>query len=471
MRGASLAAAIVPAACLFSSSAQAAPLVTTEPALFPKFHRSITDFVVRCPDRTLAIDAPGQNVRQVPIAPGQSVRVTLRHDHRVTQHFVRCLPDDFPTWAFRHDGEQPERWYFMTVGAGFETLPRPFIVVFDRHGVPMWWYRSPTGSATDARLLGGNIGYAESHPGGFGADERVVYRIREPDGRLLRSIRAIGSPTDFHELQPIGNDFLVLTYRRRDGVDLSAYGGPADGTVLDSEIQRIDPRGQLVWSWSSKDHIGLEETGRWWPSVLEQPPRVADGTTAYDLTHINAVELAGDDDLIVSLRQTDAVYRIRMSDGRVRWKLGGTRTKRSLRVLGDPFDYPLGGQHDARLWNGTVTVHDNGSSLNRPPRAVRYAIDTDRRTATLVETVLDPSVPSSRCCGSARKLPNGNWVVGWGGTSVSSVLTPGGSLISRLTLTEDELFSYRTVSYPERMLPRAELRAGMDALYAAGDAD
>ena len=38
----------------------------------------------------------------------------------------------------------------------------------------------------------------------------------------------------------------------------------------------------------------------------------------------------------------------------------------------------------------------------------------------------DPRAPSSLCCGSARKLEDGNWLIGWGGAGTSSPLTPHG---------------------------------------------
>jgi hypothetical protein len=390
---------------------------------------------------------------------------------------VRCVPDDFPNWSYRAVGPQTPRWYLLTPGASLSSdFPaRSYVAIFDHHGVPVWWYRSPTPIAHDARLIDGNVAYAEANPGTFGSQYYVAYRIRRLDGSLVHSVHTVGAPTDFHDLQRIGRDYLVLTYRPRPHVDLSAYGGPTDATVLDSEIQRIDPRGRLVWSWSSRDHISLAETGRWWPLVLNGVS-LEDGSTAYDVTHINSVEPAGRD-LIISLRHTDAVYRIRMRDGRIRWKLGGTETRRSLRVVGDPADYPLGGQHDARLWGDTVTIHDNADNLEpeRPPRAVRYAIDTKRRRATLLESLSDPHVTRADCCGSARKVENGDWLVGWGpsqasANSVSALLTPSGSLVSRLTF-EDHLFSYRVVPAPVQLISAISLRRGMDAMYAAGQAD
>ena len=60
----------------------------------------------------------------------------------------------------------------------------------------------------------------------------------------------------------------------------------------------------------------------------------------------------------VSFRHLDAVYSIDRSTGDINWKLGGTETPESLEVKNDPYgDYPLGGQHDARIdRHGNLTV-------------------------------------------------------------------------------------------------------------------
>jgi hypothetical protein len=463
----------------------ASPLVTTDPSLRPSFKRAVSDYVVSCPDRSLTVTVrrtPGTRVvvggrrtreeRTVPIEPGQAVQIIVGRRDRVTRHSVRCLPRDFPSWRYhRRAGAQVPRWYLLTPGVHFDKPRKPFAAIFDRNGVPVWWFKPASGMIHDLQLTGdGNIAYTEAGPLGYGNDEKSAHRIIRPNGRLVRSIKAVGSPTDFHDVKQLGKDYLLFTYRQREHVDLSAYGGPSDATVLDSEIQRINRRGRLVWSWSTRDHIDLAETGRWWP-IVGSPPS-APGSSGHDLTHINSVEPVGRGDLLISLRNTDAVYRIRMSDGRIRWKLGGTKTSRSLRVVGDRANYPLGGQHDARAWGDSVTIFDNGTDLNRPPRVVRFEIDTKRRRAILREKLRDPRVTGeSLCCGSARKLGSGNWLVDWGGPSgVSSLLTPGGRPIGRLVF-DDQYFSYRAVPARANAISAARLRAGMDALYAAGGAD
>jgi hypothetical protein len=122
--------------------------------------------------------------------------------------------------------------------------------------------------------------------------------------------------------------------------------------VLDGEVQEITPAGQLVGSWRTNDHIGLDETRAVGIDTTKVPPPAGDGNT-FD-----------------------------MSDGRILWKLGGTHTAQSLRVIGDPQGGP-DGQHDARRWpDGTVSMHDNGTFRGHAPRVARYRIDAKRRWRT-----------------------------------------------------------------------------------------
>jgi hypothetical protein len=256
---------------------------------------------------------------------------------------------------------------------------------------------------------------------------------------------------------PNGN-VLIIGYPRRSGVDVSRFKpGNTSGTVIDGEIQEIAPDGHLVWDWNSKDHIGLRETSAAWWAQQAEP---------YDIIHMNSVEDDGDG-IIFSARHLDAVYRIDKATGHIDWKLGGSTTSKSLAISDDPFGtYPFGGQHDARrLPDGTVTLHDNGTGSNHGPRAVRYAIDPDAKTAKLVESVSDPQgAPGSFCCGGARKLPTGNWVMSWGSDPIVEEMTPASERVFALNWT-DGYFSYRVEPLMPGRLAASTLHRGMDKLH------
>ena len=272
----------------------------------------------------------------------------------------------------------------------------------------------------------------------------------------MRTWRTVGSSTDLHDFQLLANgDALLLTYPVRSGtIDLSPYGGPSqNATVIDAEIQEVAPDGTLVWSWNSKDHIPLSETGtRWWSVV--PVTTLSDGRSAYDYAHINSIQQVGGT-IVASFRHLDAVYAINKSSGDIIYKLGGTARPESLTVLDDPQSgLPLGGQHYARvLPDGTLTVHDNNTFLTPGPRVVRYRIDLFAKTAQLLEQVSDPDVASSFCCGSAQRLDDGSWLMSWGGTPIVTEFGPNGARHFELTFSGGISYRVGLVSGGARASP------------------
>ncbi len=453
--------------------------VTTTPGLQPKFESDVSDYVARCTGDPVQADvtaASGTQVavdggpphgghfsQSVPLAAGQRFDFTTTTGGVTSSYHVRCLPASFPAFTYARPGEPSDDWTLVAPSLGGANI-LGYVAFFGEHGAPLWWYRTPITPADAEFLSDGTVAYSNSG-GGYGINPAARYEIRRLDGTLVRTLATVGSPTDFHDLQRLANgNYLILSYRPREHVDLSAHGGPSDATVVDAEIQELTPGGALVWSWNSRQHIGLAETGGWWPTVVASPRTLSDGRVLYDPVHINAIELDGAS-ILISLRHTDAVYSISRADGHVEWKLGGTTTPQSLTVVNDPHpSSPFDGQHDVRrLADGTVSVHDNGSRLGRPPRAVRYWVNAGARRATLVDSLSDPAIPSSNCCGSARKLDSGQWLVGWGGLGTVAQYAPDDSLASKLTFSG--FFSYRAVPVPQERVSAASLRQAMDTMF------
>jgi hypothetical protein len=330
----------------------------------------------------------------------------------------------------------------------------------------VWWMERRT-KPHDAKLMpDGNLAWSTFTNGQF-ASHSVPYEEHRLDGGLVRRIAAVGAPTDGHDMQVLPNGhYLTLSYVPRDGVDLSAYGGPRRATVVDAEVQEVTRAGRRVWRWNSKDHVALAESEPFMDSIINGPVKTADGRLAHDLVHINSVEPDGDS-VLISMRQTDSVYKVSRKTGAVEWKLGGTHTPESLSLtnVADPANV-MTGQHDARLLpDGTVTVHDNRTLSGEHPRAIRFSIDEMARSATLVEEVTDPRTDYSNCCGSARKLPGGNWVASWGASGLVEELTPAGRRLFALHFGGRKgADSYRAFPIMPGRLSRRELRRGMDRM-------
>jgi hypothetical protein len=311
-------------------------------------------------------------------------------------------------------------------------------------------------------LPDGDVAWYEVGQTKFGTAPDEDWDEQRLDGTKVRSIRAVGNPTDLHELQQLPNGhYLVDAYRPVRGVDLRRYGGPAHALVYYAEIQEVGRRGRLLWRWNSRGHISLSETARYWPGFVKNQAKHPAAERYYDAVHVNSISPDGDG-YVISCRHTDALYRIDKQTGRIDWKLGGTHTKRSLKVIGG--SRILGGQHDVRvLPDGTISVYDNSLHRTRLPRVLRFRVDREARTAKVIEKLSDPNVTRSSWGGSARRMPGGNWVVGWGGTSYVSEMTPSGDTVFGLYFPG--IPQYRAFPVPYGALRPQRLRNAMDRMH------
>ncbi|MFL5830204.1 MAG: PKD domain-containing protein [Solirubrobacteraceae bacterium] len=444
----------------------ASPLsIASDQPLSPAFDLDQHDYVVRCSGDPLQVSVTspagvdvsvdhasiqsGTFSQAVPLGAGQEFSIAVRFAGAVGRYYVRCLPPDFPTYTYTGTGPTSPRM-FMLDGIG------SYMAVFDTNGVPIWWLKRGARPFNSQVLADGTVGF---YDGSTFNDQ--IYSLA---GQPIRALTAHEPLTDLHELQLLTNgDYLIDSYVPRDHADLSAHGGPSDATVRDGEVEEVKPDGSLVWSWNSATHVTPDDTpDRWYTAELPLGP-------PYDLFHLNSVELHGDE-MILSARHTDAVWGIDRTTGNVLWKLGGTHNPASLTVVGDPQSYPLGGNHDARiLSDGTLTVHDNNTGLGLAPRAVRYQIDEQAQTATLLGSVTDSAdVPSSACCGSARRLSDGSWLIAWGGTGIVGGYDASGTRMFKLDLGSIGL--YRAIPVPSTTSV-TDLRAGMNAQAPRPDGD
>jgi Arylsulfotransferase (ASST) len=456
-----------------AGAAAEAPQISTTPGLFPAFSATVSDYVVRCQPSNqvqVSVTAPagvgvsvdngspqsGSFTQPVALSAGQNFTIAITDSGQTASYFIRCLPSDFPAFTATRSGQTQAEWYVMTPNLYWPPagVSPSYVAFFDDNGVPVWWMRSPSNTVPiDAKLLAnGDVAWLHSFPSSPGMEEHRL------DGSLVRALKSVGTATDQHDVQLLSNgNYLLGRLFPRNGVDMSACGGSTSRTLVDFELQEITPGGALVWAWRASDHIPFSEVPAKWRSYC---------SSTGDIYHWNAVAPDGSG-YVLSFRQLDAVYHIERATGAIDWKLGGVRRPESLTVIGDPLSAvsTFGGQHDVSvLGDGSVTVFDDGSGYNRRPRAVRYSIDATARTATLLESVTNPNVSYSSCCGSARKLPGGDWVISWGSNRPVTEQSATGAPLLRLAWSQP-LFSYRANPVLPGRVSAAALRAGMDAQF------
>jgi hypothetical protein len=219
-----------------------------------------------------------------------------------------------------------------------------------------------------------------------------------------------------HDTSITGKDMWVTEYRVAHK-NLKPYGGSKKGAVNDVGLQEYDlttgkPVGKL---WDALNHVPLSASKQKAPS-----------SGVWDAYHLNSVQVLPDGNLLVSMRNTWAVYLINPSTGKMVWTLGGKHSS---------FEFGKGAkfawQHDARLVNpsstgaGTneeLTVFNDNCTYSGgykclgggPSTGLVLRLNTVAHKADQVARYSHQPPVKSDVLGSMQLLPNGNALVGWG---------------------------------------------------------
>lgn len=316
-------------------------------------------------------------------------------------------------------------------------------LILDDQGDVVWFKPQPRGRPASDLRAGTYHGrsvltYWEGRFAiGWGYGEGVIV----DDGyREVARVRAgNGFQADLHDfyLTSRGTAMMTVYHRVRR----------AGHTVLDGIVQEVDPAtGLVLFEWHALDHVGLGES-------YTRAPR---GRATWDWFHINSVQVLADGDLVVSARNTHAVYRIDRATGDVEWRLGGKRS--SYRMgRGTRFAW----QHDARLHDdGTLTLFDNAAApaVRSRSRALRIRLASGR--ATLLAGRAHPRRLLSANQGSVQDLGGGRMFVGWGQNPWFTEFGPDGRVLfdAHLAKGYDSYRAYRA-SWTGRPRSRPTLAA------------
>jgi hypothetical protein len=259
--------------------------------------------------------------------------------------------------------------------------------------------------------------------------------------------------TDTHDASIIGGDLWVTVQRHVEHQNLTAYGGPRDGTVLDVGLQEFQiSTGHLLRTWDAlnpggKPNVPLSASEQKAPRRSSNPGGQGANWDAY---HLNSVQALPNGDLLVSMRNTWAVYLIDPITSKVLWTLGGKDSTFSL-AAGVSFAW----QHDAQLVDPTqggagqevelTLFNDNNPGHGEEPSAgLLLALDTKTKQAKLLAAYRHYPPLSANSSGSMQLLPNGRALVGWGSEPYFSEYSPSGKeLLDARWPGSDE--SYRTL--------------------------
>jgi Arylsulfotransferase (ASST) len=313
-------------------------------------------------------------------------------------------------------------------------------LITDDRGDLVWFKAVPRGTAvTDLKVqeLDGKpviTWWQGRFALGWGYGEYVV--LDQSYREVARVRPAAGYESDLHDMTitPEGTA-LVLAYDRVFA-DLRSVGGPRRGVVIDSVVQEVDLKsGSVLFEWHSHGRISYRN------AMI--PPR---GRQTWSAFHVNSIDVDTDGNLLISARNSCAVYKLDRTTGDIMWTLGGRdsdfRMNRRTRFCF---------QHDARrAGRGVISLFDNSAgppNLRKQSRGIKLAVDERRKRVRLVEQYRHPAGILAPNQGSTRVLPNGNVFVGWGQAPVFTEFSAAGRPLFGGRLTQGK-GNYRALREP-----------------------
>jgi hypothetical protein len=235
-------------------------------------------------------------------------------------------------------------------------------------------------------------------------------------GKILVRGQA-NNPIDTHEisLDSSGN-YWFLSYPKTSCETFTAcakFGLPEKKIFSDCVVNQVSPDGTSLFNWKASEHILPSMIVR---SYLNEAPR----GKYVDIFHCNSIDVVDKNSILLSSRNTNALYLINTSTSNIIWKFGG-RYWSGISLLPSGFGRDVGGesiaQHDARsLGNNMFSYFDNESHTNNAARGIIFKVTGSAKSmrATLVSKFDNPNGNNSLCTGSFRPTDFGNFVVGWG---------------------------------------------------------
>jgi hypothetical protein len=376
--------------------------------------------------------------KQFPLDPG---------DRKAVQHYSSA-PELSPSTVHVRTPAKAGATPGYLLMAPYQGQGSPGPMIVDQGGNLVWFHPLPAGqTATNfsvQRYQGKPVltwWQGRIIQVGFGEGEDVLY---DSSYQKVASVRAgNGYAADLHEIRlaPDGTAWIDVFDPIR--MNLAAARGASDGVITDGVVQQIDIKtGLVMWEWHALGHIPVSESNN--PPPSSRYP--------WDYVHINSVFPGPKGDVLLSARNTWALYDVDIHSGAVRWRLGGSR---STFKLGPGVRFYW--QHDAEFQpGGLISLFDNGSDppKEKQSRGLLLSPNLSARTVTLASQFVNPTrTLLAESQGNTLSLQGGNWLLGYGGLPDFTEYDASGHVLLDGALGRD-VQNFKTILSPWRGQPR-----------------
>jgi hypothetical protein len=278
-----------------------------------------------------------------------------------------------------------------------------------------WWQGTVTGTG---QTTSGEDVVVDQH-------YRRVATLKGADGWIISE----------HTMILSGPNAWVTAYKTVP-MNLTPYGGSANGQVLDSAVQEYDlATGQLLYTWDALNPGGT-------PNIpLSESQQKPFPGVPWDAYHINSIQLTGNGTFLVSMRNTWTAYLVNRATNAVAWKVSGN-PKNSTFTL--PAKAQFHWQHDVQLHGGDVltvfnddccriTGDSGGKTTYANPNGTMEGLviklDLTKDNGSFVNAYTRPHTYNAAYLGNIDLLPNGNVALGWGSQPFFSEESKTGKLL------------------------------------------
>lgn len=295
------------------------------------------------------------------------------------------VPSDFPKIVITVNSNPCPGDLFLENG---RDIHPGYTMIVDNNGMPLWYHR---GWIQDLRnQLNGMLTWHTIVSG------HAQYTSFDQNFNYSNSYNSVnGYTTDGHDFRMLKNGSYLIIGTRTHPIDWSQYapGGSPNATVTETAVQEFTPEGDLILQWRPWDYFS-------------QDIRIS----GLDFPHMNAVEVDGDGNLLISSRYLSEVTKVNRDTGDIIWRLGGNNS--SFTFVDDPFDGVSGQHFVSTLGDNRYMVFDNGNFRSfHISRAVEYQLDLTNMTATMIWQFRDTPDKYTYWMGSAQRLTNGNTLI------------------------------------------------------------
>jgi len=300
----------------------------------------------------------------------------------------------------------------------------------------------------------GNVIYYKPFSGHFAGDFKLhsngmmsyagngKYFIMDSTFTVVDSvaIQGAGLLNDLHDLQILSNGHYLLMGIENLPMDLSNHfvfmgnnsPGSANATLVSGIIQELDENKNVVFEWHAVDHFNIDDVDEFF---------MGDSVNV-DWTHMNAVEMDTDGNIMFSMRHFSEITKISRTDSSVIWRMGGKANQFNFTNDSNMFL----SQHDIRRnAGGTISLFDNGRNYVPIHKASSkiYTIDEINHELVLVRSHSEGPNVWSRSQGNTQVLSNGNILSSYGH------LTPDPIVFNVVDSSDNKVFE---VMFPDSQI-------------------